>query len=207
MNFNGLKQTLNDKQYQAVCLEKNKNALILAGAGSGKTHIITHRIAYLHNEYDIDLHQILAVTFTNKAAREIKNRLQLLLQKPVGTMWIGTFHSIAYRILQENTNKIKFQVIDKQDQLVIIKQIIKNMYLDEKSYIPQKICHLINQKKNDGIKPSNINDKNRGVYTEYETYCNKNNLLDFAEILLKSCAILQNDNETRVRYQNNLTLF
>lgn len=218
MNLDQIKQTLNQQQYRAVTLEHNENALVLAGAGSGKTRILTYRICYLCEEKSIAPHQILSVTFTNKAATEMKDRLQTLLKRPVGAMWIGTFHGLAFRMLQthskhpETKATISLQIIDPQDQLRIIKGIIKELNLDEKVYVPQKIRHYINAQKDEGHRPSNshisnnfFTQKSQETYTLYQQYCDNNNLLDFAEILLKSYELLQKDEAIRKQYQQQFS--
>lgn len=219
MNLKELKQTLNVNQYQAVALQERENALILAGAGSGKTRILTHRVGFLCDEKSILPHQILCVTFTNKAATELKERLQIILKRPVGVMWIGTFHGLAYRMLQDCLRKnnelgttSSLQIIDPQDQLRIIKQILKNLSLDANIYKPQKIRHFINAQKDDGKRPNDIVasgnffiKKSVEIYTHYQQYCDANNLLDFAEILLKSYEILRNNEAIRIRYQQQFS--
>ena len=126
---------LNDKQKQSVSLGGGINALILAGAGSGKTRVLTHRIHYLVSEKNIHVDNILAVTFTNKAANEMKERLADLLRRPIGRMWVGTFHSIAHRILRSHAIEANlspnFQILDSQDQFRIIKRIMKENSIDE----------------------------------------------------------------------------
>ena len=219
MNLTQTKQTLNDHQYQAVTLESNKNALILAGAGSGKTRILTQRIAYLCDEKAVQTHQILSVTFTNKAASEMKQRLQTLLKQPVGAMWIGTFHGLAYRLLQAHFKKnaqtnlaIKLQIIDPQDQLRIIKDIIKTMALDEKKFVPQKIRHFINAEKDEGHRPNSIAaghhffaQKSQEIYQQYQQHCDTNHLLDFGDILLKSYELLRDNQAVRLQYQQQFS--
>ncbi len=212
MNFTNTNSSLNSKQYKAVTLKIDTNSLILAGAGSGKTKILIHRIEYLCANYMVDTNKILAVTFTNKAAKEMKHRLQLLLTKPVDTMWIGTFHGIAYRMLQDNFIGIKYQIIDSQDQLRIIKDIVKTMSLDEKNFIPQKIRSFINSQKDEGNRHNNISvgenffvKRSVEVYQKYQKYCDDNNLLDFAEILLKNYELLENNTDIRDKYQKQFS--
>ncbi len=212
MNFANIKYSLNSNQYKAVTLGISTNSLILAGAGSGKTKILTHRIEHLCTNHMVDTHKILALTFTNKAANEMKHRLQLLLTKPVDSMWIGTFHGIAYRMLQQYFSNVKYEIIDSQDQLRIIKDILKKMSLDEKIFIPQKIRRFINSQKDEGNRHNNISTganffvkKSVEVYQSYQKYCDDNNLLDFAEILLKNYELLNNNIKVRDKYQGQFS--
>lgn len=211
MNLEQIKKELNSHQFRAVTLEHDENSLILAGAGSGKTRILTHRIGFLCDEKSVQVHQVLSVTFTNKAAREMKERLQILLKRPVGAMWIGTFHGLALRMLKQ-IQPGNLQIIDPQDQLRIIKQILKNLGMDEERYKPQKIRHFINAQKDDGKRPDAVvvagnffAQKSVEVYQQYQQHCDANNLLDFAEILLKSYEILSKDSEVRLRYQQQFS--
>lgn len=212
MNLAQLKTTLNAKQFQAISLKANENGLILAGAGSGKTRTLIHRIAYLCEYEDVLPQQILAVTFTNKAANEMKERLQNLLLRPIGAMWIGTFHSLAFRMLQvyhrQTALPFNLQIIDPSDQLRIIRRILAEMGLDEKIYVPQKIRHFINHQKDEGNHPSDIVagdnffvKKSLQIYEHYQQHCLANNLLDFAQILLQSYELLKDNKEVRQQYQ------
>ncbi len=216
MNLDQLKRTLNVQQYQAVSLKDDENALILAGAGSGKTRILTQRIAYLCEHKAVLGGQILAVTFTNKAAFEMKQRLQKLLSVPIGRMWIGTFHGLALRMLQhfyqQTKAEVKLSVIDSSDQLRIIKEIIKSTKLNEKIFVAEKIRHFINSQKNEGYQwqYSSTSDnffikQASEIYQQYQAHCNANYLLDFGEILLQSYELLKNNDEIRDKYQQQFS--
>ncbi len=185
-------QSLNAKQREAVLIDQ-ENALILAGAGSGKTRVLTHRIAYLCQEKNISPLNILAVTFTNKAAREMKERIENLLGFSTVGMWIGTFHGIAHRLLRQHASELgfdrRFKVLDQDDQLQIIKKVIHSLNLDEKFYPPKYLQSFINGKKDEGIRAIDLpteefNNEIIKIYQVYEVRLRANNALDFADLLL-----------------------
>ena len=138
MKTPSMAQGLNKKQQRSVNLDEEINALILAGAGSGKTRVLTHRIHYLVSEKNNHVDNILAVTFTNKAANEMRERLSDLLRRPIGRMWVGTFHSLAHRLLRthfiEANLSSNFQILDAQDQFRIVKRIMKENAIDETKF-------------------------------------------------------------------------
>ncbi|PCI39651.1 MAG: DNA helicase II [Thiotrichales bacterium] len=207
---------LNQKQKEAVSLGRT-HSLILAGAGSGKTLVITHRVAFLCQSGRAMPHNILAVTFTNKAANEMNTRIQKMLEHDTrGGMWIGTFHSISYRMLrmhwQEAGLHQHFQIIDSDDQLGVIREVLKKLELDDKKWQPKKIQSFINSEKNHAVRPNNIKQVDDfhqktmlHIYQQYQAICDKRNLLDFAEILLKCYELLKNNQSLREHYQNRFT--
>lgn len=188
-----LTESLNTKQAQAVTLPE-QNALILAGAGSGKTRVLVHRIAYLIAEYGVSPLGIMAVTFTNKAAGEMRSRIESLIESPMGSMWVGTFHGIAHRILRLHYETLglpaTFQVIDSDDQYRLVRRVLKEMKLDEKHFPPKQIQHFINGQKDEGRRADNAkltyNQQSEiiEIYRSYEHLCRQNALIDFAELLL-----------------------
>jgi DNA helicase-2/ATP-dependent DNA helicase PcrA len=197
---------LNEKQKQSVSLGDGINALILAGAGSGKTRVLTHRIHYLVSEKNIHVDNILAVTFTNKAANEMKERLTDLLRRPIGRMWVGTFHSIAHRILRSHAIEANlspnFQILDAQDQFRIVKRLMKENRVDDTKFPIKKIQWFINQQKDEGILPHQIDagynyfvKQSAKIFDLYEKHCQTNDLVDFAGLLLRTYQLL-NDNQT-----------
>jgi len=199
-------QGLNNKQLESVSLDVNTNALILAGAGSGKTRVLTHRIAYLIQEKNIPLESILAVTFTNKAAGEMRDRLSLILRRPIPNMWVGTFHGLAHRLLRLHHDKAnlssQFQILDSQDQFRIIKRLMKENQVDESKYPVKQIQWFINSQKDEGLRPQDIDPgynffikKSVEIYTLYEAHCQRNDLIDFAELLLRSYELLKNNED------------
>ena len=204
---------LNEKQQQSVALDENINALILAGAGSGKTRVLTHRIHYLVSTKNYHVDDILAVTFTNKAANEMKERLSDLLRRPIGRMWIGTFHSLAHRLLRTHPIEANlsptFQILDAQDQFRIIKRLMKENGVDETKFPIKKVQWFINQQKDEGILPHEIDagynffvKQSAKVFDLYEKHCQVNDLVDFAGLLVKSYGLLKNNQSLLEHYQN-----
>jgi len=203
---------LNEKQQQSVALKEDVNALILAGAGSGKTRVLTHRIHYLVSTKNHHVDDILAVTFTNKAANEMKERLSELLRRPIGRMWVGTFHSIAHRILRTHPVEANlsptFQILDAQDQFRIVKRLMKENGIDETKFPIKQVQWFINQQKDEGILPHQINAEHNyfvkqsaKIFDLYEKYCQANDLVDFAGLLVKSYELLKNNQSLLDHYQ------
>ncbi|KAA0442357.1 MAG: DNA helicase II [Candidatus Thioglobus sp.] len=212
MNLSEITQDLNPHQSQAVILDDRQNALILAGAGSGKTKVLINRIAYLLTQKNIHTDDILALTFTNKASKEMRERLEVLLRRPIGSMWIGTFHGLAHRLLRAHAAKAglddKFQILDQQDQFRIIKRLMKECQIDESKFPIRKVQWFINQQKDNGVRHTDIEagnnyfvKKSLEVYALYEKHCNNNGLIDFAELLIRSYELLKNNSELLQHYQ------
>ena len=187
---------LNDAQRQAVCAPAS-NILVLAGAGSGKTRVLVHRIAWLMQAENISPYGILAVTFTNKAAAEMRGRIENLLGIPSSGLWVGTFHGIAHRLLRAHWKEAElpqaFSIMDSEDQHRALKRVVRQMGLDEKRWIPREAQWWINARKDEGLRPDNIEHKNDTylrhmieIYREYEAMCQRNGSLDFAELLLRA---------------------
>lgn len=205
---------LNTFQREAVT-SLAKNLLVLAGAGSGKTRVLTHRISWLIQSQGYSPFSILAVTFTNKAAQEMRNRVEQLLNRSIEGMWIGTFHSIAHRFLRLHSAEINlastFQILDQEDQLRIIKRVLRQFNLDEKKWTPRQAQGYINQKKENGLRarhmlpPSHPTELTlHRIYTAYETLCEQNHLLDFSELLLKTYETLRDSPALLQQYQDRL---
>lgn len=190
-----LLNSLNAAQ-QAAVSAPDEHLLVLAGAGSGKTRVLVHRMAWLIETRNIAADNILAVTFTNKAAASMRNRIESLVQIPIYSLWVGTFHSIAHRLLrwhwQEANLPQSFQVIDSDDQLRLVKRVLKNLQLDETRWPPKQAQWFINGNKEKGLRPAKIvpedrfTETYRQVYQEYENICATGGLVDFSELLLKS---------------------
>ncbi|WP_439287275.1 DNA helicase II [Lonepinella sp. BR2357] len=191
---------LNDKQREAVSAPLG-NYLVLAGAGSGKTRVLTHRVAWLVAVENITEGSIMAVTFTNKAAAEMRQRIQSTLaqysQRNLFSMWVGTFHSIAHRLLRSHYADAKlpqdFQILDSEDQLRLVKRLLKLHGYDEKNFPPKQACWFINKQKDEGLRPHQIEvSHNREtqewvrIYQIYQETCDRSGLVDFAEILLRA---------------------
>ncbi len=202
---------LNDAQKQAVTAAPS-NLLVLAGAGSGKTRVLVHRIVWLLQNTEISPVNILAVTFTNKAAREMRGRLEAMLQIPMQTMWVGTFHGLAHRLLrthwQEAGLKQTFQIIDSDDQYRLIRRIQKNLNVCEERWPVKQTQWFINNKKDEGVRSQNIQSDGdlfaktlNQVYQTYEETCQRNSLVDFAELLLRSHELWLNNPEILAHYQ------
>ena len=212
MNLSEITDGLNDKQHASVALDDTHNALILAGAGSGKTRVLTHRIAFLITQKNTHIDSILAVTFTNKAAKEMRERLQALLRRPIQSMWVGTFHGLAHRLLRTHYEKAglssAFQILDAQDQFRIVKRLMKENSIDESKFPVRKVQWFINQQKDEGIRAQDVDPgynyfvkKSLEVFELYEKHCRTNDLIDFAELLVRSYELLKNNLELLEHYQ------
>jgi DNA helicase-2/ATP-dependent DNA helicase PcrA len=201
---------LNVPQLQAVTLPP-LHALILAGAGSGKTRVLTTRIAWLMSTGQVGPHGVLAVTFTNKAAREMTARLSALVPINTRGMWIGTFHGLCNRLLRAHFREAglpqTFQILDAADQLAMVKRLLKNLNIDDEKYPPRELCHFINAHKEQGVRAAqaeawdNYTQKRVEFYAEYENQCNREGVVDFAELLLRCYELLQRNEPLRRHYQ------
>src|SRR5262245_29565051 len=187
---------LNDAQRAAVSAPVGP-VLVLAGAGSGKTRVLTPRIAWVIQNEGASPHSVLAVTFTNKAAAEMRARIERLLGVPGGAMWVGTFHGIAHRLLRLHWREANlpqsFQILDGEDQLRLVKKIVKAMELDEARWVPREIQWFINHNKDEGHRPGTLKDAGDPtrrqlirIYSEYEAQCQRTGVVDFAELLLRA---------------------
>jgi len=201
---------LNSPQLQAVTLPP-VDALILAGAGSGKTRVLTTRIAWLMSTGQVGPHGVLAVTFTNKAAKEMTARLSALVPINTRGMWIGTFHGLCNRLLRAHYREAglpqTFQILDSADQLAMVKRLLKNLNIDDEKYPPRELCHFINAHKEQGVRAAqaeaydNYTQKRVEFYAEYENQCNREGVVDFAELLLRCHELLQRNEPLRKHYQ------
>ena len=190
-----LLEGLNDKQYEAV-INTEGPCLVIAGAGSGKTKVLTHKVAYLIKEKDVKPWDILAITFTNKAANEMKERVIKLVGDIANDMWIGTFHAVCVRILRKFIDRIgftsSFAIFDTQDQKAVIKQILKSMDLDDKIYTDKSVQYEISNAKNEMLEPEQYAKKVKGdfrketiaeIYKIYQKRLHENNAIDFDDII------------------------
>ena len=201
---------LNVPQLQAVTLPP-VHALILAGAGSGKTRVLTTRIAWLMSTGQVGPHGVLAVTFTNKAAREMTARLSSLVPINTRGMWIGTFHGLCNRLLRAHCREAglpqTFQILDAADQLAMVRRLLKNLNVDDEKYPPRELCHFINAHKEQGVRAGqaeaydHYTQKRVELYAEYENQCNREGVVDFAELLLRCHELLQRNEPLRTHYQ------
>jgi len=214
MAINTLLTGLNDRQQEAV-QTVNGPLLIMAGAGSGKTRVLTHRIAYLIDEKGVSPWNILAITFTNKAAREMKERLLTLVGQKAESMWISTFHSMCVRILRREIDLLgfpkSFTILDQTDAQNVVKQIIKDRNLSEKQYNYKQIYHSISNAKNDFIDEKEFATRVGGnpyrqviadVYEEYQKRLRRNGCLDFDDLIMKTIQLLELSSDTLAYYQN-----
>ena len=208
--MSNLLANLNTEQLQAVTLPP-QHALILAGAGSGKTRVLTTRIAWLIQSGQVDPAGILAVTFTNKAAKEMLARLATMLPVSTRGMWIGTFHGLANRLLRAHHRDAGlpqlFQILDSGDQLAAIKRLLKTLNVDDEKFPPRELQHFINGQKEAGHRPHAVeawDDFTRQrvqLYQEYEAQCQRESVVDFAELLLRSYELLERNEPLRRHYQ------
>ncbi|MFP5383671.1 MAG: DNA helicase II, partial [Gammaproteobacteria bacterium] len=186
--------------------------LVLAGAGSGKTRVLVHRIAWLIGERGLSPHAILAVTFTNKAAGEMRQRLERLLGYSAAGMWVGTFHGLAHRFLRQHWAEAglpeNFQILDSDDQLRVIKRVIRELELDENRWPAKQAQWFINARKDEGERPGDIRAGEdyflrtlARVYAAYEDACARGGLVDFAELLLRVLDVLRRDEHLRLHYR------
>ena len=202
---------LNDKQLEAVTLP-HQSALILAGAGSGKTRVLTTRIAWLIQTEQISPMGLMAVTFTNKAAKEMLTRLTAMLPINTRGMWAGTFHGLCNRLLRAHYREAglpsTFQILDTADQLSSIKRLMKLMNVDDEKYAPKQVQGYINSCKEEGLRANKVDaydghsQKMREIYEEYDKQCNREGAADFAELLLRCYELLERDERIRNHYQS-----
>jgi DNA helicase-2/ATP-dependent DNA helicase PcrA len=196
MDVSPILNPLNDAQCEAVAAPEG-NMLVLAGAGSGKTRVLVHRIAWLVHAQGISPHSILAVTFTNKAAREMRSRIEELLGVSTRGMWVGTFHGLAHRLLKAHWKDAglpqEFQILDADDQLRLVKRICKSLDLDESRWPPRQVQWFINAQKDEGLRAAHL-DAGGDIfqatmiraYQAYEEACERGGMVDFAELLLRA---------------------
>ena len=208
--MNPLLDNLNAPQLAAVTLPP-AHALILAGAGSGKTRVLTTRIAWLISTGQVSPPGILAVTFTNKAAKEMQTRLAGMLPINVRGMWIGTFHGLCNRLLRAHYRDAGlpqlFQILDSADQQASVKRLLKSLNVDDEKFPPRELCHFINAQKEQGLRAGAVEAyddwarKRVGLYEAYEAQCQREGVVDFAELLLRSYELLERNEPLRRHYQ------
>ena len=196
MDVSRIIESLNDAQREAVCAPQDP-LLVLAGAGSGKTRVLVHRIAWLIDVEGLSPYAVLAVTFTNKAAGEMRARIEAMINAPASGMWVGTFHGLAHRLLRSHWQEAGlpqgFQILDSQDQLRLVKRAIQGLELDEAKWPAKQMQWFINGCKDEGRRPQHIEHRNDPylkrqleIYAAYEALCERAGLVDFAELLLRS---------------------
>ncbi|MBW6392959.1 DNA helicase II [Billgrantia antri] len=202
---------LNPAQREAVSAPQG-NMLVLAGAGSGKTRVLVHRIAWLMQAEGLSPYGVLAVTFTNKAAREMRTRLEALLGLSLRNVWVGTFHSIAHRLLRTHWQDARlpqhFQIIDTDDQLRLIKRLLKDHRIDDERYPPRQVQYFISGCKEEGLRPHQVDVHGDAymaqmveLYERYQLTCERGGLVDFGELLLRSLELLRDTPALLAHYQ------
>ena len=203
--------TLNPAQHHAVTTPPG-HQLVLAGAGSGKTRVLVHRIAFLIQRLDVSPHSILSVTFTNKAAAEMRHRIEDVLGHAPAGMWVGTFHGLAHRLLRAHWKEAglaeNFQILDSDDQQRLIKRVIRDLGLDEQRWPAKQAQWFINGQKDEGIRPQGIQASGdlflatmRGIYEAYEAACARTGVIDFAELLLRALDLWRDNAGLLEHYQ------
>ena len=211
MDVTPILDQLNPAQEQAVTSDK-KHLLVLAGAGSGKTRVLVHRIAWKIQVENSSPYSILAVTFTNKAAREMRERIDALLGLSLRGMWVGTFHGLAHRLLKAHWRDAKlpenFQILDADDQLRLVKRVMRSMDLDEQRWPPKQAQWWINNQKDEGLRAAHIVESGDPfaatmlrIYQQYEQLCEQLGVIDFAELLLRALELWRNNPDVLQHYQ------
>ncbi len=212
MDISYILDSLNADQREAVGAEPG-NLLILAGAGSGKTRVLVHRIAWYIETGQASSYSIMAVTFSNKAAAEIRARIERLLDQPTQGMWVGTFHSLAHRLLRAHWQEAglpeSFQILDSEDQYRTVRRVIRSMDLDEANFKPREAQWFINARKDEGLRPENIDSHGDAtteqmvyIYKNYQEACERSGLVDFAELLLRTYELFRDQGAIREHYQH-----
>lgn len=202
---------LNDAQRQAVAAPLGQQR-VLAGAGSGKTRVLAHRIGWLTQIEGASPYSILSVTFTNKAAAEMRSRIQELLGINPAGMWVGTFHGLAHRLLRAHWQEAGltegFSILDSEDQLRLLKRVMRELGMDEKSWPPRQAQWFINGQKDEGLRPQHIQAQGdlflttmQKLYTAYEEACQRAGAVDFAELLLRSLELWRDNPTLLQQYQ------
>ena len=211
MDVTDIIEPLNDPQREAVT-SADRPTLVLAGAGSGKTRVLVHRIAWVVRVQGVAAQHVLAVTFTNKAANEMRERIEALLGFPTRNLWIGTFHGLAHRLLRIHSEEAGlapgFQIMDTDDQVRLIRRLLKNLELDENEWVPKELAWFINAQKDEGLRARDLQDDgNAGrrqmidLYARYEKLCNDLSVVDFGELLLRSLELLRDNPELLQQYR------
>ncbi len=215
MDVSHILDGLNEVQREAVSAPPG-STLVLAGAGSGKTRVLVHRIAWLIRVEGASPWGIMAVTFTNKAAREMRHRIEHLLEEPVGGMWVGTFHGLAHRLLRAHWREAglpqSFQILDSDDQHRLLKRITRELNLDEARWPPRQSQWFINKQKDEGRRPQHIDDGGDHyqrqmikIYQAYEQVCNRSGAVDFAELLLRAHELWRDRPDILHHYRERFT--
>jgi DNA helicase-2/ATP-dependent DNA helicase PcrA len=211
MDVSPILDGLNDAQRAAVTAPLAP-MLVLAGAGSGKTRVLVRRVIWLVQVENASAHSILAVTFTNKAAGEMRGRIEAMLDVPSAPLWVGTFHGIAHRLLRMHWRDVNlpqaFQIIDSEDQVRAIRKIVKGLNLDEARWVPKEIMWFINARKDEGLRAKHLKDEGDPtrrqfikLYEAYQEYCDRQGVVDFAELLLRAYELWRDRPDVLAHYR------
>ena len=211
MDVTDIIEPLNDAQRDAVTAPPG-HLLVLAGAGSGKTRVLVHRIAWLLATREATPFGILAVTFTNKAASEMRYRIEAILGRPVGGMWVGTFHGLAHRLLRSHWRDASlhegFQILDSDDQLRCIRRVLRDLDLDEQRWPPKQAQGFINARKDEGLRAEHLEDRGDTwmgrmlrIYAAYQETCERTGVVDFAELLLRCHELFRDREDVLAHYR------
>ena len=217
MDVSYIFQNLNNAQREAVSSE-SPSLLVLAGAGSGKTRVIAHRVAWIVKALNISPQSLLTVTFTNKAAREMRGRIEEILEDQLGDFWCGTFHGISHRILRRHWEEAglrkEFAILDSEDQLRVVKRVCKSLQIDDSKWPAKQIQWYINKEKDEGRRPEDaetgdyFSEQMTNIYSEYQALCNQESLVDFGELLLRTYELIDGNekilNHYRARFKHIL---
>ena len=212
MDVTHILEPLNDAQREAVTAPPG-HLLVLAGAGSGKTRVLVHRIAWLLATNQASPFGMLAVTFTNKAAGEMRGRIEAMLERPVGAMWVGTFHGLAHRLLRAHWRDAGlpegFQILDSDDQMRCVRRVLRDLDLDEARWPVRQAQGYINARKDEGLRPQHIDDNGDywltqmlRIYRAYEEACARSGIVDFAELLLRVHELLRDREDILAHYRH-----
>ena len=215
MDLTHILDPLNKAQRDAVAAPPG-HQLVLAGAGSGKTRVLVHRVAWLIATGEAAEWNVYVVTFTNKAAGEMRTRIEHMLGRPTGGMWVGTFHGLANRLLRAHAEEAGlptgFQILDSEDQLRCIRRVLRDLDLDEKRWAPRRIQGFINARKDEGLRARHVEQRGDreverlvAIYRAYEELCRRNGVVDFAELLLRAHELLRDRDEILAHYRRRFT--
>ena len=211
MDVTDILDPLNDAQREAVTAPAG-HLLVLAGAGSGKTRVLVHRIAWLLATREATPFGIVAVTFTNKAASEMRTRIESMLGRPVGGMWVGTFHGLAHRLLRTHWRDVGlpegFQILDSEDQLRLIRRVLRDLDLDEQRWPPRQAQGFINGRKDEGLRAEHLEktddiwmERMVRIYAAYQETCERTGVVDFAELLLRCHELFRDRDDVLAHYR------
>jgi DNA helicase-2/ATP-dependent DNA helicase PcrA len=212
MDVTPILDPLNDAQREAVTAPPGHH-LVLAGAGSGKTRVLVHRIAWLLATDQATPYRVLAVTFTNKAAGEMRGRIEAMLERPIGAMWVGTFHGLAHRLLRAHWREAGlpegFQILDSDDQLRCLRRVLRDLDIDESQWPVKQAQNYVNARKDEGLRPNHLDDKGDfwltqmiRIYRAYEETCARSGIVDFAELLLRAHELLRDREDVLDHYRH-----